>query len=75
MSKTPKKSVKKEESFEQRFHELEEIVRQFEQGTVDLESSIQQFEKGLQIAKELQSTLEKVENTIVSLKKKYQVEE
>lgn len=67
-----KKSSK--QSFADDFSALERIVKDFEADRFNLDDSLEQFEKGLQIAERLKKTLEGVENKIISLKKKYDLE-
>lgn len=62
-------------TFAQQFEELEKIVASFEESDMDIEKSLQQFERGLELASSLKHTLEQVEQTVETLKKKYDVSE
>lgn len=65
------KKTKKKESFGAQFEKLEQIVTSLEGDDVDVDASIKKFEEGLKIAAALKKNLEKTENTIEELKKKY----
>lgn len=69
-----KKSVS--QSFAKDFEQLERIVARFEEEeTVDLDKSVKEFEKGLQLAEKLKKMLDGVENSIQTLKSKYDMDE
>lgn len=68
---TKKKSTKKE-SFAEQFEQLEGIVESLEGDELDVDASITKFEEGLKIASALKKNLEKTENKIEELKKKYE---
>lgn len=67
----PKKTTKKE-SFGAQFEKLEQIVASLEDDELDVDASIKKFEEGLKIAAGLKKNLEKTENTIEELKRKYE---
>lgn len=63
----------KKMSFGEAFQELEEITAWFERGDVDLDEGLKKFERGLELAGVCKEKLSEVENTVVSLKKKFAV--
>ncbi|MCR4312083.1 MAG: exodeoxyribonuclease VII small subunit [Candidatus Uhrbacteria bacterium] len=61
----------KKTAFSDQFAELEEITEWFETADVDLDEGLKKFERGLELAKALKQKLADVENTVVTLKKKF----
>ena len=59
--------MSKEKKFEDNLADLEVIVQQLENGDVALEEAISEFQKGMQLSKELQTTLDKAEKTLVKV--------
>lgn len=57
------------------FAALQQIVTAFEKDVLSLDESLVKFEEGLQLAQRVKKTLEGVEQKIVTLKKKYQIQE
>ena len=57
----------KEESFEDKMQELEQIVTQLEKGDLNLDDSVKKFEKGMKISKECSKLLEDTEKRITIL--------
>lgn len=56
--------MKKEESFESKMQELEEIVGELEKGDLSLEDSLNKFETGIKISKDCNKILEDAEKRI-----------
>ncbi len=63
--------MSKKISFADAFQELEAITEWFETQNVDLDEGVKKFERGLELAKMLKEKLASVENTVVTLKKKF----
>lgn len=63
--------MSKKISFADAFQELEAITEWFETQNVDLDEGVRKFERGLELAKMLKEKLADVENTVVTLKKKF----
>ncbi|MFA6017890.1 MAG: exodeoxyribonuclease VII small subunit [Patescibacteria group bacterium] len=63
----------KKQTFAEAFAELEAITEWFETQNVDLDEGVKKFERGLELAKMLKEKLADVENTVVTLKKKFAV--
>ncbi len=63
--------MKKNFSFTKAYKELENITEEFETKDVSLEDGLKKFEKGLELASECKEYLEKIENKIIEIKKKY----
>ena len=61
----------KKPTFAEAFTELEAITEWFETQNVDLDEGVKKFERGLELAKMLKEKLSDVENTVVTLKKKF----
>ncbi len=61
----------KKPTFGEAFQELEAITEWFETQDVDLDEGVKKFERGLELAKMLKEKLAEVENTVVTLKKKF----
>ena len=57
----------KEESFENKMQELEQIVTELETGNLNLDESVKNFEKGMKIAKDCSKMLEETEKRITVL--------
>ena len=62
----------KKTTFAEAFTELETITEWFETQDVDLDEGLKKFERGLELAKQLKQKLAEVENTVVTLKKKFE---
>lgn len=65
------KTMAKKQTFAEAFAELESITEWFETQNVDLDEGVKKFERGLELAKQLKEKLAEVENTVVTLKKKF----
>lgn len=61
----------KKQTFTEAFAELEAITAWFETSEVDLDVGLKKFERGLELAKQLKGKLADVENTVITLKKKF----
>ena len=61
----------KKPTFAEAFAELESITEWFETQNVDLDEGVKKFERGLELAKMLKEKLSDVENTVITLKKKF----
>lgn len=61
----------KKTTFAEQFSELETITEWFETADVDLDEGLKKFERGLELAKALKQKLADVENTVITLKKKF----
>lgn len=61
----------KKTTFADQFAELEQITEWFETADVDLDEGLKKFERGLELARALKVKLADVENTVVTLKKKF----
>lgn len=61
----------KEFDFEKGMKELESITEWFEQPDVDLDLSLAKFERGLELSNELKDYLQKVENKVEKIKKRF----
>ena len=57
----------KEESFENKMQELEQIVTELEKGELNLDESVKKFEAGMKISKECSKMLEDTEKRITIL--------
>lgn len=57
----------KEESFENKMQELEQIVTELEKGELNLDDSVKKFELGMKISKECNKMLEDTEKKITIL--------
>ena len=55
---------KKELSIEERFDQLEEILREMEQETTGLERSFQLYEEGMKLLKGAEESIDRVEKQI-----------
>lgn len=67
--------MSKKPTFAEAFSELEAITEWFETQDVDLDEGLKKFERGLELAKQLKQKLAEVENTVVTLKKKFETYE
>ena len=67
----PAKATKETFNFTAGYEELEKIVADFESRELDLEQDLPRFERGLELAGKLQKRLEKIENKIVEIEKKF----
>ena len=68
---TDEKSMSKKIAFADAFQELEAITEWFETQNVDLDEGVKKFERGLELAAMLKAKLADVEDTVVTLKKKF----
>ena len=57
----------KEDSFENRIKELENIVSTLEKGDLSLEDSVKKFEEGIEVSKECSKMLENAEKRITKI--------
>lgn len=69
------KKTKKDDSFQESFDELEQIVKRFESGTLDLDESLKIYERGLELAALCKKRLSAVENRVKEIDKKFSTEE
>lgn len=69
------KKEKKTFDFTKGYQELEKIVADFESRELDLEKDLPQFERGLELARELQTRLKEIENTVVETEKRFTTQE
>lgn len=67
--------MSKKPTFAEAFTELESITEWFETQDVDLDEGLKKFERGLELAQQLKQKLADVENTVVTLKKKFEAYE
>ncbi len=63
----------KEQSFAEKFAELEEIVAWFDGDVKDIDESLNKFERGAELSKELQKYLDETENKVTKIKQKFDV--
>lgn len=61
--------------FAKSYEKLEKITNEFESGKLSLEQGLLKFEEGLALASECKKYLEEVENKIIDIKKKFNVNE
>ena len=59
----------------QTYHNLDEITEQFESGKFSLEDGLKKFEEGLALSAECKEYLKQVENKIIEIKKKFNINE
>jgi len=57
--------------FDAALKELEEITQWFETNEVDLDQGLVKFERGMELAAELKSHLESVENRVEKIKERF----
>jgi exodeoxyribonuclease VII small subunit len=57
--------------FDAALKELEEITQWFESSEVDLDKGLVKFERGMELATELKSHLETIENRVEKIKAKF----
>ena len=61
-------------SFAKSFEELEKIAAWFESEEVDVEEGLKKFEEGLALAQACKERLAAIENRVVEIKKKFELE-
>jgi len=61
--------------FAKSYQKLEEITEQFESGKFSLEDGLKKFEEGLALSAECKEYLKQVENKIIEIKKKFNINE
>jgi exodeoxyribonuclease VII small subunit len=66
-------STKNDQSFAEKFSELESIVEWFEGDAQDIDESLRKFERGAELSKELKKYLEQTENKVTKIKEKFDV--
>lgn len=59
--------MSKTQTFEEKMHELELLVKRLEQGEVPLEEALKEFQQGMTLSQELQKTLQEAEKTMVTI--------
>jgi exodeoxyribonuclease VII small subunit len=59
------------EDFSAKLKELEDITKWFESSEVDLDQALVKFERGMELAGELKTRLQTVENRIEQIKQKF----
>lgn len=74
MQRLYNKNMKKTFDFAKAYQRLEELTKQFESGELSLEEGLKRFEEGLALAAECREYLAQVENKIVEIKKKFNVQ-
>ena len=60
-------AAKKEQTIEETFAQLEEIIRSLESGESSLEEAFQHYENGMKLVKSCNEKIEKVEKKIIVL--------
>ena len=66
----------KENSFEDKMNQLEEIVKELEKGEMNLDDSLVKFEKGMKLSKECSTILNNAEKKVtILLEKDGEIEE
>jgi len=60
-------AVKKEQTIEETFAQLEEIIRKLESGESSLEEAFQHYEIGMKLVKSCNEKIDKVEKKIIVL--------
>jgi exodeoxyribonuclease VII small subunit len=63
--------AKKKLSFEEQIRNLEEIVETLDRGEAPLEELVDQYEEGMKLASSLTEFLDKAEQKITDISKKY----
>lgn len=63
--------AKRDESFEELYHKLEEAVDKLERGGLPLEQSIALYEEGMELAKRCQAFLDRAELRITTLREAF----
>ena len=71
----PKKKLPDKFDFTKSYEELEQIVADFETKEIDLAKDLPRFERGLELARLLQARLKEINNTVVTIEKKFTDEE
>ena len=61
--------------FAKSYQKLEEITEQFESGKFSFEDGLKKFEEGLALSAECKEYLKQVENKIIEIKKKFNINE
>ena len=62
---------KKDNTFGEKFAELETITKEFEAGEFDLDKGLEKFERGLKLAEELKKYLREAELKVENVKAKF----
>ena len=60
-------AIKKEQTIEETFAQLEEIIRKLESGESSLEEAFQHYEIGMKLVKSCNEKIDKVEKKIIVL--------
>ena len=63
--------AKRDDSFEELYHKLEEAVDKLEKGGLPLEQSIALYEEGMELAKRCQAILDRAELRITTLRESF----
>jgi len=63
--------AKRDDSFEELYHKLEEAVDKLERGGLPLEQSIALYEEGMELAKRCQAILDRAELRITTLREAF----
>lgn len=63
--------AKRDDSFEELYHKLEEAVDKLERGGLPLEQSIALYEEGMELAKRCQTILDRAELRITTLREAF----
>lgn len=66
--------IKKDDSFQSAFDELERIVKKFEEGKLDLDESLKLYERGLELAAQCKKRLSSIENSVKEINAKFSVD-
>lgn len=62
---------KKQQSIQQAYEELQDIVSQFENEDINLESSVEKFKRGLELSTYLQKKLNSIKTEVEEVKAKF----
>lgn len=67
--------MEKELKFEEKLKRIEEIVEVLDSGETDLEEMLKLYEEGMKLASESREFLDKAEQKIIDISKKYDADE
>lgn len=62
-------------NFTEAFGELEKLIAWFESPEFNLDEGLEKFEQALKLAADCRARLKEVDNTVISLKKRYNEED
>lgn len=69
-AKTPKTS-RKQPGYEELRQELDAILDDLQTGALDIDQAVEKYGRGLELVKQLETYLDKAENTVRELKAKF----